>query len=163
MSTNNELLIQAGITRATQEITVWEPSRPILHRSAFLCLTEQPRNLIERSWSDQQRESLRGKTKAAFDFFTETGCPPYIQFKKVFGKTGIAQMQVLSPKPGIRLFGGFIKNGSCFLGLKLLFRDELPFKATQHSGKIDYRSLGEALTKEWSRILPETNPFVFED
>lgn len=108
---------------------------------------------VEARWNDQGREGLRGQTKAAFDDFIENGRPPRGIFEESGGRTGIAQMKVLAPNPGVRLFGGFV-HADCFVGLRLLHRDELPFKPTRQKGVIDYKALGQALVQEWDKLLP---------
>ena len=140
----------------------WRPSRPIAGETAALFLAEQPVTRIGASWLDPEREGLRGQTKAAFDDFIENGRPPRGLFKATFGRTGIAQMEVLAPKPGTRLFGAFVVS-ACFIGLRLLHRDELPFKATGQKGGIDYRTLGQTLAAEWAVMLPGLAPISIKD
>ena len=107
---------------------------------------------LSTPWPDAER--LRGQTEAACDDFIENGLPPRGLFKSTFGRTAIAQMEVLAPKPGTRLFGAFVESSRCFVVLRLMLRDELPFKPTGQIGIVDYRALGEQLVAEWDRLLP---------
>ena len=142
--------------------TRWQPSRPITREVAVLVLAEQPMARIRTPWLAPDREELRGQTEASFDDFIENGRPPFGLFKATFGRTGIAQMEVLAPKPGVRLFGGFA-DPQCFVGLRLFQRDDLPFKPTGQKGVIDYRTLGEMLLAEWQAALPGIAPMPIED
>ncbi|GAL95936.1 hypothetical protein AA0312_2908 [Acetobacter tropicalis NRIC 0312] len=139
---------------------MWKPSRPITKTRAFLFLTEDVASRVNNPWDE--RESLRGRTKAVFDDFIENGRPNYGLFEESGGRNGIAQMKVMAPAPGIRLFGAFI-HPSCFVGLRLFHRDELPFKPTGQKGRIDYKTLNSELIHEWVTLLPSVDRIRIKD
>lgn len=139
---------------------MWRPSRPITRTVALLLLAEQVVNRVHEL--SAEREQLHGKTKAVFDDFIENGRPPYGLFEESGGRTGLAQMKVMAPAPGIRLFGAFI-HAHCFVGLRLFHRDELPFKPTGRKGNIDYKTLNSELIKEWEALLPNVTRLRIKD
>lgn len=154
MATHVALSPHAIAATLARELRPWQPVRPIATEMAHLFLASQPMVRLENSGSDDGIEFLRGQTEAAFDSFIENGRPPRGLFKATFGRTGVSQMEILSPKPGVRLFGAFVIDDTRFVGLRLYLRNELPFKSTRQKGLIDYKTLGEELVKEWNALLP---------
>lgn len=148
------LVVQLGALRR------WSPSRPIAEEVAALFLAEQPTTRVDAPWID--REALRGQAKAAFDDFIENGRPLRGLFEESGGRTGLTQMKVMAPDPGIRLFGAFV-HADCFVGLRLFHRDELPFKPTGQKGRIDYKTLTSELIQEWEMLFPNVRRIRIKD
>jgi hypothetical protein len=154
MATNVVPLPNAVVATLRATLRRWEPSRPILGRSAELYLTQDAFSRVEGNWtSPLDREDLRQSTRSAFDQFIEHGRGRSGIFDPAYGRSGVAQMKVMAPEPGVRLFGGFI-DPTHFVGIRLYLRDELPFKATGQKGRIDYKTLGEQMVAAWDGLLP---------
>jgi hypothetical protein len=133
----------------------WDPSRPISQRSAQLYLSSVAKSRVDVPWlAPVDREALRESTRGAFDQYVEHGRARLGLFDAAYGRSGITQMKILAPVPGVRLFGGFV-DANCFVGLRLYLRDELPFKATGQKGRIDYKTLGEEMVAAWDALLPD--------
>src|SRR4051812_24668230 len=106
-----DVVLQPNAVAATLEARLhrWEPSRPILQRSAELYLAADARLRVASPWElPVDRESLRQSTQAAFDQFIEHGRARHSLFDPAYGRSGVAQMKIMAPTPGVRLFGGFV-------------------------------------------------------
>jgi hypothetical protein len=154
MATNVVSLPSAVVATLQSKLRRWEPSRPILARSGELFLARDPKLRVDTPWIQPiDREALRGATRAAFDQFIELGRARHGLFDPAYGRSGVAQMKIMAPIPGVRLFGGFV-DATCFVGLTLFLRDELPYKATGQKGRIDYKTLGKQMVDAWDALLP---------
>lgn len=133
---------------------LWAPSRPLPAQVGRLYLTDGPLSRINSSWHQpgDDRELLRERTRAVFDQFTELGRVLIHLFDEAFGRTGVAQLKITRPRPGVRLFGALLDHDT-YVGTKLMLRDELSFKVTGQAGQITYQALGEALETEWDQGL----------
>lgn len=145
-----------------QSLQLWTASRPVPAALGRLYLTRAPALGLRQPLRADGRGALRAQTQAACDEFVQRGRTRLRRFDGLFGRSGIAQLKVLAPDPGSRLFGGFV-DPDIFVGLRLCWRDSLPFKATGQQGDIDYRTLGEELRREWDALLPGIRPIPMSE
>lgn len=154
MATDVVLQPDAVVATLRTKLHRWEPSRPILARSAELYLAADSWLRVHARWTlPVDNEALRQSTHAAFDQFIEHGRARRTLFDPAYGRSGVAQMKIMAPTPGVRLFGAFV-DATCFVGIRLYLRNELPFKATRQKGSIDYKTLGEQIVAAWDALLP---------
>ena len=143
--------ISTSVVQLPKKLVSWVPSRPVVATVGDLYLTPDVyRRMIP---ADDGRDALRAAATAAFDQFVELGASAHRLFADSWGRLGVAQLKVMSPKPGTRLIGGFVEP-LLFIGLRIYWRDELDFKATGQKGLIDYRTLGQQVATEWGALLP---------
>lgn len=145
---------------AQPTLTLWIPSRPVMAKPGSLHLTSGVMSRMERV--DDGRNELRVSASAVFDQFTELGALAHNLFDDSWGRSGVAQLKILSPDPGIRLIGGFVEP-EIYVGLRIYWRDELDFKATGQKGLIGYEALGREAAAEWDALLPSVSRMPMKD
>lgn len=151
MTTHGALSGSRPITAYLDKLVRWVPSRAIAAYAGELYLTKAVH--VRMNPANDGRDALRVATSAAFDQFVERGEAAHPLFDDSFGRLGVAQLKVLGPTPGTRLVGGFA-DPTLFVGLRIYWRDELPFRRTKQPGVIDYKTLGAEVATDWDALLP---------
>lgn len=140
---------------AEGRLHLWSPSRRLPRRHGRLLLTREALTKVGTPWLEpENREPLRAEVRAVFDRFSAYGRGLIDLLDPLYGRAGIAQMKIMAPDPGVRLFGGAL-DPDTYIGTRLYWRDELPFKPAGQPGDIDYKTLGQELRQHWEAELAD--------
>lgn len=143
-------------------LVVWQAGKHVRQEKLFL-VTPELHGRLERAWgsADDEMEARRQEVRATIESFVSGAAPVSLLFKLIGGRKRVAEMRILSPGPGVRILGGFVKD-DVFVGIVLKLREEVPFKRQPNPGTKgqDWRAVKAHVEQEWqalfSRQIPST-------
>jgi hypothetical protein len=155
MLTREDEALTAAV--AARRLTVWEITQTWRPQPCVLALDTDVHNQICAAWDDPNSalERLRAQVHAAFDAFVAGTVTLPMLFKETGGRLMTAEMRILSPKPGVRVLGGFLSD-SVFVGVSKWLRDELPFKhnrAQTAAARVTWEELNRGTAERLREIL----------